>query len=122
MIKVTFCLRKRPDLTAEEFHDYWLNQHGPIVSRHAETLKIRKYVQQHTLDTPMNALLRESRGGPEAFDGVAEVWFNDMATLEAAMSDEAGREGFAALLEDEKNFIDLARSPLWITEEHEILG
>ena len=28
----------------------------------------------------------------------------------------------AALLEDEKTFIDLARSPLWFNEEHVIVG
>ena len=31
MIKLTFCLRRRPDLSAEEFHRYWRDEHGPSV-------------------------------------------------------------------------------------------
>jgi len=31
-------------------------------------------------------------------------------------------EASTALLEDEKKFIDLARSPLWLNEEHVIVG
>lgn len=31
MIKVVFCLRKRRDISDEEFHRYWLENHGELV-------------------------------------------------------------------------------------------
>jgi hypothetical protein len=34
---------------------------------------------------------------------------------------DAGRAAGAALLEDERRFIDLARSPLWLAEEHALI-
>jgi hypothetical protein len=33
MVKFFFILRRKPGLSAEEFHRYWKNVHGPIVSR-----------------------------------------------------------------------------------------
>jgi uncharacterized protein (TIGR02118 family) len=117
MVKLVFALRRLPHLSRGEFQRYWREQHAPLVEKHAKTLGIRRYVQLHTLDTPLNAALRGTRGGPEEFDGVAEIWF-DAAELPA--TPEAAVAGLA-LLEDEKKFIDLARSPLWLGEERPIL-
>jgi hypothetical protein len=79
-------------------------------------------VQLHTADSPANALLRASRGAPEEYDGVAELWWRSEAELAEATASEAGRRAGAELLEDERRFIDLARSPLWLAVEHEILA
>ncbi|MBA4010265.1 MAG: EthD family reductase [Phenylobacterium sp.] len=119
MLKLTFALVRRPELTREQFQDYWLNTHGPLVASVRETLRIRRYVQLHSLLPEASAPLRETRGGPEGFDGVAQLWwdsFEDMASAEP----QAARAAGALLLEDEKRFIDLARSPLWWGHEHVI--
>src|SRR5690554_2695133 len=121
MIKLTFCLRRRPHLSREEFHRYWREQHGPLVRRHAETLRIRRYFQVHTLDTALNASLRESRGGPAEYDGTAELWWDSLDDLAAAVATEAGRAAALALLEDEQRFIDLASSPLFVGTEHVLI-
>ena len=31
MIKLTFCLKRKPDLTREKFRKYWLENHAPLV-------------------------------------------------------------------------------------------
>ncbi|HVH07658.1 MAG TPA: EthD domain-containing protein [Myxococcota bacterium] len=120
MIKLVFCLRRRPELSRDEFQRYWREEHAPLVARHRAALRIERYVQLHTARTPANALLRAGRGGPEEFDGVAELWWRSQADLTEATSSEAGRTAGAALLEDERRFIDLARSPLWLADEREI--
>ena len=51
------------------------------------------------------------------YDGVAEVWFDSEEDLVAGMSSPEGQQLGAALLEDEKNFIDHARSSAFIAEE-----
>lgn len=119
MIKLTFCLIRLPHLTRAEFQDYWLNKHGPLVASVKDALRIRRYVQTHSLPAQVSESLRGTRGGPEGYDGVAELWwdsFEDMA------QDEAAAKASALLLEDEKTFIDLARSPLWWGREHVIIG
>lgn len=121
MIKLTFCLVRLPHLTREAFQDYWINQHGPLVASVADVLRIRKYVQLHSLPAEANAGIRQSRGAPEEYDGVAELWFDSIeAVLENGRRPEAQAAGLM-LLEDEKTFIDLARSPLWWGEERTVV-
>ena len=119
MIKLTFCLVRLPHLSREEFQDYWFNKHGPLVASVKDVLRIRRYVQMHSLPPQVSEGIRVTRGGPEGYDGVAELWwdsFEDMATGPEAA--EAGR----LLLEDERKFIDLPKSPLWWGQEREIIG
>lgn len=119
MIKLTFALVRLPHLTREAFQDYWLNTHGPLVASVREPLRIRRYVQLHSLPPKTSAQLQAVRGGPEGFDGVAQLWWDSFEDMTSADS-EAARAAGALLLEDEKRFIDLARSPLWWGEERVI--
>jgi uncharacterized protein (TIGR02118 family) len=120
VIKLTFCLRRRDELSLEEFQRYWREEHAPLVRQHAESLAIKKYVQLHSRPTPMDDALQASRGA-EGYDGVAELWFDSLDALVAAASSPAGVAAGAALLADEQKFIDLADSPLWLGEELEVL-
>ena len=70
---LSFALRRLPQLSREEFQRTWRQDHAPLVEKHREALRIRRYVQLHTLDDPLNEALRASRGGPEPYDGVAEL-------------------------------------------------
>jgi len=39
MVKLVYCLRRRADISAEEFYRYWLNTHGPKVKNASEALR-----------------------------------------------------------------------------------
>jgi len=121
MIKLTFCLVRAPHLSREEFLRYWLERHGPLVRSMAPVLHIKRYVQSHTLTTPLNEAFRRGRGAPEAYDGVAELWWDSLEDLTAGGATPEGRSAGKELLEDERTFIDLARSPLWLSEEHPLV-
>ena len=122
MIKLTFAVRRRADIEAEEFHRYWRDEHGPLVRSFQPILGMRRYVQNHRLETPLNDVLRASRNALEPFDGTAELWWDDVEALTAASSTPEGLAAGQALLTDEARFIDLARSALWLGEEVEIIG
>ncbi|HXQ59112.1 MAG TPA: EthD domain-containing protein [Acidimicrobiales bacterium] len=122
MVKLIFCLRRRPDMSAEEFHRYWREEHAPLVTSHASALRIRRYVQVHTVSGPVNAMLAASRGAPEGFDGVAELWFDDTEALVGGAGSDAGRAAAAELALDEARFIDHSRSPLFVAEEHPVIS
>jgi uncharacterized protein (TIGR02118 family) len=122
MLKLTFCLHRKPELSRAEFQRYWRETHGPLVRRHAAALGIVRYVQTHTGHDELGAALRAGRGGPEAYDGVAELWWPDRAAFDAALATPAAQQAGAELLADERRFIDLARSPLWIGEELEVIA
>lgn len=118
MIRLTYLLRRRPELSAAEFHRYWLEQHGPLVAGHARRINALRYVQVHAVDDPANEAMAEARGGMEPpYDGAAELWFESEQALAAAFTTDAGRTAAAELLEDEATFIDLPASPLWLNHE-----
>ena len=121
MIKLTFCLRRLPHLSREDFQRYWRDQHAPLVAKHARTLGILRYVQTHTGHDALNVAMQASRGGPEAYDGVPELWFESESAMAANTSEAAAKAG-AELLEDEKKFIDLANSPLRFSDEYAVVG
>ncbi|MGB5464628.1 MAG: EthD domain-containing protein [Sedimenticolaceae bacterium] len=119
MVKFLMCLTRHPKLSREEFQDYWKNKHGPFFMQHAQTIGARRYVQSHTVTTPLNDGLQSSRGMLPAFDGVAEVWFDSEEALIAGMSSPEGQKMAAALQEDEGNFIDHSKSSAFLVREDE---
>ena len=120
MIKLVYCVKRRNDISPEEFHRYWLEEHGVLVKRLAKTIRIRRYIQSHRIETEMNDFFRLSKGTDEPYDGIAEIWWDSWDELAAAGSPE-GIEADKTLLEDERKFVDHARSVVFLTEEHEIL-
>lgn len=122
MIKLTFCLHRLPGLSRDAFQRYWFETHAPLVARHRETLAIRRYVQLHAITNELNDLIRAGRGAPDMYDGVAELWWDDLASLTTASASPEGQAAGLALLEDERKFIDLSRSPLFFGEEKTIFG
>lgn len=127
MIKLTFCLTRLPSLTVEQFQDYWWNRHAPLVKSHREALRIKRYVQMHSADPALAEALRTSRAGsldkaPAVYDGVAQLWWDSLDDIAAAMTTPEGAEAGRQLLEDEAKFIDFAKSPLWFGEEKVVFG
>ena len=120
MLKLTFCLRRLPTLSLAEFQDYWLNKHGPLVRSLQPALGMVRYVQLHRLPGDLADGMRRVRGAPEPYDGVAELWWESEETYRAARRNSAAREAGRELLEDEAKFIDLPRSPLWLSREEVI--
>jgi uncharacterized protein (TIGR02118 family) len=120
MLKLTFCLRRLPNLTLAAFQDYWLNNHGPLVRRLQPALGMVRYVQLHRIEGDLAAGMQRVRGAPEPYDGVAELWWESEECFREARS--GAREAGRLLLEDEARFIDLVRSPLWLGREEVIVG
>jgi uncharacterized protein (TIGR02118 family) len=122
MVKLIFCLRRLPGLSRDEFQTYWKESHGPLVRSVASTLGIVRYVQSHTLDNPDLAAVLAARGvDHQPYDGVAELWWNNVEELLAAGSTEQGREAARTLYEDEQRFIDHAKSELTFVNELEMV-
>jgi hypothetical protein len=120
MIKLMFCLRRLPALDRAAFQAYWRDHHAPLVSRHAAAMRLRRYVQCHMVDDPVAASLAAARGSPAPFDGIAELWWDSLDDRAAARGD-AARAAAAELLADERRFIDLSASPLFLVAEHAVL-
>ncbi|MGB7053601.1 MAG: EthD domain-containing protein [Acidimicrobiales bacterium] len=119
IVKLVFCVRRKPELTREEFQRYWLDEHGPLVRSLREAQPgLRRYVQSHTIEIPASELARASRGTAEPYDGITEVWIDD-ESLESEPTPEFIEAGMR-LLDDESTFVDFANSSVFFTIEREI--
>ena len=114
MIKVIAMLKRKSDLTIEEFSNYWREKHAPL----ANTLvppglasEQKRYVQNYAVKLP--------GGGEPAFDGIAEICFSDLESLykwnDWYFSDDA-----KPLRDDEDNFMDKSKRVIVIVEENVI--
>ena len=118
MVKLVYCLCRRSDVSLEEFYRYWLNTHGPKVKSMAEAMRAQRYIQSHTCAPELNQLFAASRGLEPAYDGITEVWWDNIDDLKAAMATPACAEAMAILMEDETHFIDFSQSRIFMTTEH----
>ena len=123
MIKLTYCLRRKQGMSWEEFSTYWRDVHAPLVAERAEMLGIRRYQQVRTVQNASlhEAFQRRNDGAPEPYDGIAEIWYEDLESFSRARGDDARTAG-RELLEDERNFINLSASPMWVGEEWEVVN
>ena len=107
-IKAIFLLHRRPDMSVADFQDYWINGHAPQIPRDAG---IVRYVQCHQLpetyadETP-------------AYDGVAELSFEDMAAFNAYWLSDRIQKIFAA---DAPMFMDGANCTGFLAEETRVI-
>jgi uncharacterized protein (TIGR02118 family) len=91
MVKLVLLFRRRSDLSHEEFLRYWREEHLPLVTL---VPGIRRYVISPVYDRP--------DGGDRTPDGMAELWFDDEAALEAALASDETR----ATAVDARKFIE----------------
>ena len=107
MIKLVYCISKKAGLTDQEFFHYWKNIHGPIGAR---IPRLRRLVQSHRLDIP-------GHKNQLAYDGIAELWFDDIEALLAARQSPEWKTS----TDDEANFIDENKTAYLVSEEHTVL-
>lgn len=119
MRKLVCCFRRKLGMSLEEFHRYWLDEHGRLALRLRQHLSATRYVQSHTFIGEITDKVRASRGTAEPFDGVAEAWFDEERNIKNI---EANSAAVAIMVADEAKFIDLENSVVFYTWEHEIFS
>ena len=114
MLKVDILVHRRPDLSHEQFVEYWRDVHAqlfssqPVVKQH-----VRRYVQSRTIPDPPNAVRLAD------YDGIAQVWFDDMNGFHGVFSSQNYRD---VIKVDEEKFADPKRVEFLFSEETEILA
>lgn len=111
MIKLIVAVKRRADMSPEEFQRHWREVHGPLIREAAVSKRyVHRYIQCHTL-------LESYADGEPAFDGTAELWFDSVADQQAFFSDP---EYLARIHPDESNFADLERCQFFLTQEETV--
>ena len=78
MIKTVGLLTRKDGWTHERFMKHWVEIHAPLA---LAVPGLRRYVQNHIQAERARADINETK---VEIDGVAELWFDDQAALEAA--------------------------------------
>ncbi|MEJ2278271.1 MAG: EthD domain-containing protein [Candidatus Lokiarchaeota archaeon] len=107
MIKLVYCITKKAGMSDDEFFHYWKHVHSPMGAR---IPGLRKLVQSHRCAVPGD------KPNP-AFDGMAELWFDDAEALRSARQSPEWK----ASTDDEANFIDHRKVAYFVSEEHVIM-
>jgi uncharacterized protein (TIGR02118 family) len=122
MIKLVFAIRRRAGISEAEFRRYWREDHAALVTRHAETLRIRRYVQTHTVEPALGDSLAAARGSNSGrYDGLAELWWDSLQDMIEVSASVAGEQASLELIADEQRFIDLSASAIWMGEENPVI-
>jgi len=113
VVKVFYLLRRRPDVSAEEFHRYWRQVHGPLFwETSAARNRVVRYEQHHTAPTTFLA-------GTDAIDGISVFWFESMEDLQALYADQ---EFLTSVVPDGARFIDQSSIRRIITDAEDVFG
>jgi uncharacterized protein (TIGR02118 family) len=113
MYKFTVFMKRLPSMTQEAFVDYHRNKHAPLFLALPATKKyVRRYVQSHPISTSVLGFRETS------FDGLTEIWFDDMGSFEALFNDA---EYLHRIRPDEASFVDLERSEILLMNENVVI-
>jgi uncharacterized protein (TIGR02118 family) len=104
MVKIVAVVKRKAGMPVEAFQEHWRTRHAEVV---AKLPGLRRYVQSHTLPSGYG------RGAP-AWDGIAELWFDDTDALRALR----GTPEQAAVDADEARFLERGAMKLLFTDEH----
>ena len=108
MIKAISIVKKRPDISREEFYSYWKDVHGPFVAKHIPGL--RKYIQNHFI---------EVSDFNEEGDGIIETWYDDVDSFLKSIEFNSTKEAHdLGLGQDWAKIADMGRPKMWIVNEH----
>ena len=95
MFKAIILLKKKTNVSAEEFSDWWLKKHSP---KAAKLPNVRKLCFNLVVDD-----------GSQEYDGVAEQWFDSQSDFEAAYASELGKavaaDSMANVLKRDRLFV-----------------
>ena len=95
MVKVFYLLKRKRGMSAEEFHTYWRDVHGPLfwnctgAQRH-----VLRYEQHH---------VAPASGASAALDGISVFWFESVDAIDALHADP---EFLGEVIPDGQHFLD----------------
>ncbi len=123
MLKLTYLIKRRPDLSVEDFERIWRASHGPLIASLADVTGAVRYTRSLPVETPYNECFRQVRSlGHAAFDGLIEIWWPDLEAYANGVGSPEGIEATDRMAAIERSFIDLAASSAFLAEEQDVFG
>jgi hypothetical protein len=119
MIKQVVFLKRRPDMTMQEFMDYYENQHSQLskkIGAKPPLPNAQRYVRRYLTPekNPLTGEVIES-----GYDCIMEIWWNTREDFDAAMKGLGNPEHLAARMADERKVFASNSNPVCTVEEYD---
>lgn len=118
MFKQVCFFKKRPDMTTEEFLDYYENQHTQLAKRTGKPSipNAVRYVRRYLtpVENPVTGEIHDS-----GYDCIMEIWWNSREDFENSQRLVRDPERMPYTIEDEKKLFATHANPICIVEEHD---
>ncbi len=117
MIRFVHCVRRRPNLTIDEFRRFW-NSHefGELLEELRRLTGASRVQRSSTLVIDMNVELMQERGSAEPFDALLEVWLENARSLDKRLESPELSRLLNELETYQSQFIDFTASRRFFTE------
>jgi uncharacterized protein (TIGR02118 family) len=105
VIKLICFVRRKPGMTADDFHAYWRDVHGPLVARTKSGQHALRYEQNHAV------------ADDDGYDGVTVQWYESVDDFYASLRED----DYAEINADIEKFLDTSRLQFVLTEEPDVI-
>jgi hypothetical protein len=119
MIKLVFCVKKKPDISVAEFRKRW-QDHQIFTRSIAKAMHATRITHSLTLVIEENEEFQLTRGTAEPFDALMEVWWKDSAPINAGLRDKQIHEMILRMRADQNNLVDRSRSMIFFASEDQV--
>jgi|TARA_B110000240_G_C13436274_1_gene425980 hypothetical protein len=112
MFKISFYVRRKKEVLANDFREYWLGEHAQIQKQYLEALGVRSYIKCAALpNDPVGiASVDAYQTGTDHYDFVDHWVFNDIETLKATNKKTDLKAAMQCSFESEAKYVDFSRS------------
>jgi len=119
MLKQICFFRKRPDMTMDEFMDYYENQHSQLSRRQGRAPSLpnaQRYVRRYLVPerNPVTGEIHDP-----GFDCIMEIWWNSREDFERSQAVISDPERLPAIKEDEANLFATHANPVCTVIEYD---
>ena len=101
--KILLLMKRRPDISVEEFRDYYETRHAPLAEKYSSA--VSRYIRRYIVPQP------HPETGPfdnPPYDVITELWFEDEAVFQGTLGYITTSIMPDEIIEDEKNLFDRA--------------
>ncbi len=120
MIKFIQCVRKKPEISIQDFRRSWKTYQAKATDL-AKAMNAAGLTFCTTLNVEENLQVMLTRGTSEPFDGVAEFRISNAPRTIEALSREPGKSLMADLQKSQTEFIDLENSCFFFAAEDVVI-
>jgi hypothetical protein len=119
VFKISFYIKKKDEISARDFREYWLGEHAELVKAYAESIGVRQYLKCEALpEHPMTKMgTADYDTGPLRYDFIDHWILNDIEDLRHGSAKPEVQAMMQLAYASEDNYVDISASNVLMTTD-----